>query len=217
MPADPAAKSITREEIAAHLARFGVDLTGSAVELVGRWIDILLLWNQKLNLTSVSDPREIVDRHFGESMFAGAVIPLATGRLADVGSGAGFPGVALKILYPGLYVTLIEANTKKAAFLREVCRALDLVGVEIIRSRYEELRVKPGFVDFVAARAVGDIRKLLNWARGALGPRGRVLLWLGAEDANRVQRYGAWSWSQPALIPGSKRRVIICGELSLPK
>jgi len=93
------------------------------------YIKILLSWNDKINLTAIRNPVEILYRHFCESMFAGVSVPIERGRLADVGTGAGFPGLALKILRPSLQVFLIESNLKKAAFLAEVIRVLGLLGM----------------------------------------------------------------------------------------
>src|SRR5437868_14660211 len=89
---------------------------------IQRYIKILLAWNDKVNLTAIRDPLEILYRHFCESMFAGISVPIESGRLADAGTGAGFPGLPLKILRPGLQVFLIESNLKKATFLAEVIR-----------------------------------------------------------------------------------------------
>ena len=88
------------------------------------YIKILLTWNDKVSLTAIRDPLEILYRHFCESMFAGISVPIERGRLADVGTGAGFPGLPLKILRPSLRLLLIESNIKKAGFLAEVIRVL---------------------------------------------------------------------------------------------
>src|SRR6266851_5084734 len=97
---------------------------------IQQYIKILLAWNDKVNLTAIRDPLEILYRHFCESMFAGISVPIERGRLADVGSGGGFPGLPLKILRPGLQVFLIESNLKKATFLAEVIRELGLKGAQ---------------------------------------------------------------------------------------
>lgn len=201
------------QTIQAALSPFGVGLTPSQSDRVRRYLRLLLLWNQKINLTSVSDPAEILERHFGESMFGISMLPMRPRRLADVGSGAGFPGLPLKILRPDLHVLLIEANIKKMAFLREVVRELGLSAVDVIRERYEDVSVRTGFADVITARAVGDIRRLLRWSACSLSLGGKVLLWLGSEDAKRIRRFGAWRWEDPVPIPGSKRRVIVSGTL----
>ena len=197
------------------LAPYGVALTAGQVHQIQRYISLLVQWNQKVNLTSITEFRQIIELHFGESIFAAHVAPIERGRLADAGSGAGFPGLALKIACPELRVVLIEANSKKAAFLAEVKRRLELEHVEILRSRYEELSVPAGFADYVSARAVGGFPGLLRWARGVLAPRGKLLLWLGADDSRRISRTSGWIWREPVAIPNSSNRVLLVGEPGL--
>ena len=149
-------------------------------------------------------------------MFAAAKFSILKGRLADVGSGAGFPGLALKIIRPELHVTLIEANAKKSAFLAEVVRDLGLIGVDVLRARYEDL--PPGAIqaDFIAARAVGRLPQLLEWASGSLSPAGQVVLWLGAQDAENILRVREWNWTGPVPIPRSRRRMLLAGQKPAP-
>src|SRR5579864_3865478 len=125
----------------------GKAFTDSQLANFARYLEVLKRWNQTIPLTSIEDDPEIVSRHFGESIFAGSLLPLSRGRLADVGSGAGFPGLPLKIAFPELQITLLEPNIKKCAFLREVQSALGLPNVEVVRNRYEDLHVPPGSFD----------------------------------------------------------------------
>ena len=198
--------------VRAALASYGFAPTRTQVGLILRYVELLLLWNQKINLTSLIRPRQMLERHFGESIFAAQFVTLSSGRLADVGSGAGFPGLALKIACPELSLVLVEANHKKAAFLVEVKRLLGLEGVEVICSRMEELAVRPGFVVFVSARAVGSFRQLLLWSSRALPSNGKLLLWLGSDEAVRLAETAGWAWRKPVPIPGSRRRVLLIGE-----
>ncbi len=194
------------------LAPYGLFLTPQQVEMVQLYLSLLVLWNQEINLTSVVEPRRIFERHFGESMFAARMVPIKAGRLADVGSGAGFPGLPIKIACGDLQVILIEANTKKTAFLAEVKRRLRLEGVEILRSRLEELPTQPGSLDFVVARAVGGFDRLLEWSSVSLVKGGRLVLWLGAHDAGKISQRPDWTWREPIAIPNSLRRVLLVGE-----
>ncbi len=98
---------------------FHTTLTETQLEQIQRYIRLLLLWNQKISLTSIENPQELVSRHFGESFFGAKFIENVGCRLADVGSGAGFPGLALKIALPELQVSLIEQDPRKTAFLNE--------------------------------------------------------------------------------------------------
>jgi len=200
------------DQISALLAPFGVRLSGDQTLKVREYIRILLRWNKKISLTTIDDPAEIVARHFGESMYLASLMPLEKGRLADVGSGAGFPGLALKILCQNLHVILIESNNKKSAFLSEVARSLDLQGVEFIPSRFEEIRAEPDFANFVTARALGSFPDLLRWSRKSLANRGHVALWIGGEDATKISSTQGWIWQPAVRIPESQRRFILIGR-----
>ncbi len=196
------------------LEPYGIRPSPAQAEAIQRYVALLLQWNQKVSLTSLRDPAEILQRHFGECMFAASAVPISSGRLADVGSGAGLPGLALKIACPALDVVLIESNLKKSTFLSEVVRLLKLDGVEVVRSRMEDLSVHPGFASFVSARAVGNFDRILRWARKALFEEGQVLLWLGAADAEEVSLRHGWRWKGPIEIPRSHRRVLLIGRPS---
>src|ERR1700674_3339769 len=139
--------SLTKDQIVSTLLPFRVQLSNDQIDKIREYIRLLLKWNQSVSLTSVVDTVDILTRHFGESMFACSLIPVDNCRLADLGSGAGFPGLALKIACPTLSVTLIESNKKKCAFLSEVVRALELENAEILPVRFDEIRFSPGFAD----------------------------------------------------------------------
>jgi len=158
------------------------------------------------------DPVEILARHFGESMFICCLMPVEKCRLADIGSGAGFPGLALKIACPELRLTLIESNKKKCAFLSEVVRALELENVEVMPIRFEEARVAPDFAEVITARAVGGFSDVLRWAKTALARRGHVILWLGGEDSTKVSSTPGWIWRPAVRIPESQRRFVLIGR-----
>jgi 16S rRNA (guanine527-N7)-methyltransferase len=102
------------------------------------YLDLLLKWNARTNLTAIRNPEEIVRRHFGESLFAAQHLSLAATTLLDFGSGAGFPGLPIALLHPGIQVTLAESQNKKATFLREVVRTLNLT-TEIWAARVETM------------------------------------------------------------------------------
>jgi 16S rRNA (guanine527-N7)-methyltransferase len=211
----PEIPPIGNSQISAALAAFGIELSSDQLSRIRDYISILLRWNKLLSLTSITDQIEIVSRHFGESMFASSVLPLENCRLADVGSGAGFPGLALKILIPSLFVTLIESNKKKSAFLSEVVRALDLKGVEVLPIRFEESRAVAGSYEIVCARALGGFPELLRWAKKVLPERGHLVLWLGGEDTTRITSVSGWIWNPAVRIPESQRRFVLTGRPSL--
>lgn len=197
--------------ISETLARFELALSPSQVEAVRLYIDRLLIWNQKVSLTSIKDPEEILSRHFGESMFAVEKAGITGGRLADVGSGAGFPGLAIKILCPAVGITLIEPITKKVAFLKEVVRTLSLSGVYFVPKRFEQLDRWQGSFDWVCSRALGDHEGIVSWANDRLLPTGSLLLWVGSKDAERISLVSGWKWDS-FLLPQSEKRYLLIGK-----
>jgi 16S rRNA (guanine527-N7)-methyltransferase len=200
------------ERIGRALAEFGIVLAPQQTEQVISYLKLLIRWNEKLNLTAIRDPVEILHRHFSESMFAGVNVPIERGRLADVGSGAGFPGLPLKILRPELQVFLIESNLKKAAFLAEVIRDLSLSDTRVIVGRYEDLGEEIAPADFVCSRAVGEFDRLVNWAAGEDLHVQHVVLWVGGRDLDAIQRIPLWKWRALIAIPHSLRRFLLVGD-----
>jgi 16S rRNA (guanine527-N7)-methyltransferase len=108
----------------------GLTLSPEQIEQFLAYLDLLLKWNRRMNLTALRTPAEIISRHFLDSLLLLPHLP-ETGRLLDIGSGAGFPGLPLKIARPGLTIDLVEATAKKVSFLKEAVRRLGLSGVEV--------------------------------------------------------------------------------------
>lgn len=182
-------------------------------EQISVYIGLLLEWNRRISLTTVTDPVEVVKFHFGESLFAASALEILNGRLADVGSGAGFPGIPLAMAVSGLQSTLIEANAKKAAFLFEVVRQLQLSNVSVLRSRMEDA-TQVGTFGFICSRAMGKHTSLMRWSVTKLMQHGRLVLFLGENDAYQLGRTKGWVWGSPIRIPGSARRYILSGSVT---
>jgi len=182
---------------------------------IQQYIKILLAWNDKINLTAIRDPLEILYRHFCECMFAGSSVPMERGRLADAGTGAGLPGLPLKILRPGLQVFLIESNLKKATFLAEVIRELGLREAQVLVRRYEELGEEIAPLDYVCSRALGEYTKFLDWAHSGALTAKQVVLWIGANDLPEIRKNLSWEWQEPIPVPNSLRRLILVGTRKL--
>lgn len=123
--------------------------------------ELLLEWNEKFNLTAITDKDEIEEKHFLDSLYMDKFISLENKSLLDVGSGAGFPGLALAIAHPTLKVTLLESNKKKTTFLEEAVKKLELNNVRIINSRAEDFKKRETF-DIVTARAVKELNILIE-------------------------------------------------------
>jgi len=157
---------------------------------LAKYLDLLLLWNRKINLTAVREPAEIVVRHFADSFAALHDIPESAQSLLDVGSGAGFPGALLALARRNLAVTLLESSHKKAAFLATVKRELGLTNVVVEARRLEEVPETP--FDIVISRAAIPLPGWFEAARPYLSASGVILAMEGSE--------------QSALPPGATRR-----------
>lgn len=217
------------DRIADLLAPFlgGARLGGPELQQVSTYLDLLLRWNARMNLTAVRDPDQIITRHFGESLFAARHLfpPAASAasadrehtsarvanyKLLDVGSGAGFPGVTIKIWAPQLFLTLIESRQRKATFLREVVRALSLTNVEVFSGRAEEYAGSAA--DSVTLRAVERFDDVLSVAARLLALAGQLALLIGTPQIRRAQELlPGFSWAPPLLIPQSAARVLLVG------
>jgi 16S rRNA (guanine527-N7)-methyltransferase len=169
------------------LEPFGLNLSSDQVGQLIAYLELLLRWNEKMNLTSVRDPASCVRRHFGESLVLARWVHLQ-GRLLDIGSGAGFPGLCLKIVFPDLAVTLLEPVAKKRAFLKEVARVCGMHLVEVRRERLEDYVAGgvPAAYDAATARAVGHLEELIPLAWRCLKAGGGLFLWLSHSRASSL-------------------------------
>jgi 16S rRNA (guanine527-N7)-methyltransferase len=181
----------------------------SAIQI---YIELLLKWNAKLNLTAIRDPKEIISRHFGESLFAARqLFPSGDSpeSVIDVGSGAGFPGLPFKLWSPSIGLTLIESNQRKATFLREVIRALDLKSAAVMTERAESVSVR---ADLVTFRAVERFERILPVGFGLVKPHGRMALLIGEAQVELAQSLlPGMEWKNSTPIPSSKNRRLLIG------
>jgi 16S rRNA (guanine527-N7)-methyltransferase len=202
-------------------------LTAKDYECISIYIDILQRWNARINLTAVRNEEEIVTRHFGESFFAASnLFPgrggeegelkepgtrkvVARSTVADIGSGAGFPGIPIKLWAPSVALTLIESNHKKAAFLREVTRFLRLTGINVQSARAEHIDQT---FDFVILRAVERFTDILPIAAGLLAPSGRLALLISSSQFEQASSVlPQLIWQPPLPIPMSDSRILVVG------
>jgi 16S rRNA (guanine527-N7)-methyltransferase len=192
----------------------GTELSLYLLDQLRIYLDLLVRWNARMNLTAIRDPEQIATRHFGESLFAAGVIRAshrADERLADVGSGAGFPGIPIKLAMPNIGLTLIESQIKKATFLREVLRTLHLQGADVFCGRAEECKQT---AEIVTLRAVEQFDRALPVAASLVANQGRVALLIGASQLDAAQQVlsHGWSWADPVPIPGSNARVVAVAQ-----
>ncbi len=167
---------LSESEIAALLAPYlTVPPPKNMMPTLVLYLDLLIKWNARTNLTAIRNPEEIVRRHFGESLFAAQHIQPKTKTLLDFGSGAGFPGVPIALLHPESHITLAESQNKKATFLRETVRTLALPNVEIWPNRVEALPPNCQF-QTVTLRAVDDMEAALPAAKARITPGGQLVI-----------------------------------------
>ena len=165
------------------LAPLGVILESDVLARLERLGQELLHWNRTHNLTAITEPSEIREKHLADSL---TLLPLlgTAARLLDLGSGAGFPALPMKIVCPALEVVSVDAVAKKIAFQRHVARTLHLTGFTAVHGRAEDLPGSPccgaGF-DLVTARALGSLPLLARLAAPCLAPGGRLIAMKGAE------------------------------------
>ena len=154
-------------------------LSKEQISMFEKYRDILLEWNEKFNLTAITDPDEIEEKHFYDSFVMADFFPTNNLSLLDVGSGAGFPGIPLAIVDPSLHVTLLEANGKRVSFLKEVVKQLGLTNIEIIQGRAEELKTREKY-DIVTARAVKELNILVEISFHLLKVHGVFIAYKGS-------------------------------------
>jgi len=193
-------------------------LTNQQLNNIRIYIDILLRWNSRINLTAVREPEEIVRRHFGESLFtARYFFPDSEERspvkIIDVGSGAGFPGLPIKLWLRSAHVTLIEANNKKVTFLREVIRSITLMDIDVFSGRAENYGGP--FADLVTLRAVEKFEAILPMATKLAAPGGKLGLLIGGAQYQKAKDLEpALQWNDPVPIPGSTNRILAVGTVN---
>jgi len=202
-----------RAELDAGLAALGLDAALAAPLLA--YLALLDRWNRTYNLTAIRDPRAMVSLHLLDSL---AMHPFVRdlGNLADLGSGAGLPGIPLAIAVPALQVTLVESNGKKARFLREAARTLALGNVRVAESRAEAL-AQPGAFDAITARAMATLADLLAAGAHLLRPGGRLLAMKGVVPDDEIAALPpGWQVQavHPLVVPGlaAERHLVVVGR-----
>jgi len=202
----PAEVAVSPLDVSRRLAAVGLPVADEASAALAKFVELLLRWNRVYNLTGIRGADEILDRHLIESFALRALLRGA--RVADVGTGAGLPGVPLAIVEPDRTFTLIESRAKRVRFLRHVVAELNLGNTEVAHSRAEHLRVDRPF-DTVLARAVAPPAELLSICRHLTAP-GSILLLLTASHLRDAFRGLAPDFVlQPTQPKGPKLRSSI--------
>lgn len=153
------------EEFKAELQKRGIPVTDEKMARFGRYLELLKEWNEKINLTAITEQEEVYLKHFYDSLTAGLYVSFKEGvpSLCDVGSGAGFPSIPLKIMYPNIRITIVDSLNKRIQFLKTVAEELQLEDVHFYHDRAETFGQEPAFresFDYVTARAVARMTVL---------------------------------------------------------
>lgn len=161
---------MNKEEFIKAVKQLKVDLTEEKLEKLNKFYNLLIEWNKKINLTRIEKEDEVYLKHFYDSLTIAKVVDLSEIKaLCDIGTGAGFPGIVLKIFYPNLKITLIDSLQKRVNYLNEIIKDLGLDNIEAIHVRGEDYK---GQYDVVTSRAVANIEKLLGYTMHLVSPTG---------------------------------------------
>ncbi len=205
----------SQDSIKTFLAPWGILLSDDQSDQVRRYLEVLLKWNRRVNLTGVLREDAILAEHFGESFFLAHRLSGGCRNLLDVGSGAGFPGLAAKILRPDLRVTLVESSAKKAVFLGEIVAALGWKGeAEVLRCRFEEAvcSLRPVF-DALTMRGVSPSPILFKHGGEVLRPEGTLWIITSPAKAREIQeRETGWDWEDDRGYMPVTGRLILMGH-----
>jgi 16S rRNA (guanine527-N7)-methyltransferase len=184
----------------------GIHLSSSQVRLFSNYEHELLVWNEKFNLTAIREPESIRTKHFLDSLSAILEIKTSPNKLIDVGTGAGFPGIPLKIIFPSMQLTLLESVGKKAEFYRHMVDVLQLENVEVLNIRAEDLGQNPRYrekFDWAVARAVASMPILMEYLLPLVKVGGSVL----AQKGENAHAEAQTAEKAILLLGGNLRRI----------
>jgi 16S rRNA (guanine527-N7)-methyltransferase len=202
--------TIDAAQIHARLLAAGVEhLPTTAGGLFQDYLELLMRWNARLNLTAIRTPEEVIERHFVECAFVAKYLPEQASTLLDFGSGAGFPGIPIAICRPLLRVTLAESQGKKASFLREAVRVLGL-SAEVYAGRVQNMPDERLF-DVVALRAVEKMPEAVAVAKSRAS-LSLAIMTTNDETETYSQSFPEFRWAEPVPLPGSVARVLLLGR-----
>lgn len=215
---------IDKQRLEAKCSTWNIALTGTQLDQLDAFAQILVDYNQKVNLTAITDPEGIEDKHFLDSLLF-ASQPEVAGRMVDVGAGAGFPGIVTKIYKPELELTLMEPTGKRVEFLKYACAQLSLTGVEFAKERAEEAarKVWREQFDLASARAVAALPMLAEYCLPLVKVGGNFLAMKGASGEEELAAArgaikklgGAYKETRTLHLPGGDTRtLILCQKIS---
>lgn len=184
------------------------DLSEEQIDQFNAYLELLFKWNARTNLTALDSRDEIISRHFVECIACAQMLSVDVRSLLDLGSGAGFPGVPISICRPELDVTLAESQNKKAAFLNEVVRQLELK-VRVFSGRAETITAS---FDCVCLRAVDRMEQAIKTGVGLLNHQGLLLVMTTLQSEDAIRFIPGVAWNRAVQLPGSTQRIALLGN-----
>lgn len=200
--------SLSGPEIASLLDKSGLPVDPDLANRLSSYLALLLKWNARTNLTAIREPRQIVLRHFADSLFCAQQVAPSAHTLLDFGAGAGFPGIPIALARPEIRVTLAESQNRKAAFLREAVRSLRL-NARIWAQRVESMPQDQLF-DSVTLRAVDQMESACRAAALRVTPGGQLLIFTTSRLVDSILAVlPTASWQQPLHLPHSEQGLLL--------
>lgn len=198
-----------REDLIVGAGELGVDVSEKDVDLFFKYLENLKNWNEKINLTSIKDDRGIIVSHFLDSISIAPIIEDEK-KVLDIGSGAGFPGIPLKIVRPGLEVTMLDSVNKKVSFMNDTIRKLGIEGIKAVWGRAEESQsnITLHHFDYVVCRAVGSISDTLKLSSPYVSEDGVIVLMRG--------KGGSEEWNTTIQDVENEFELVDFKDLTLP-
>ena len=197
---------MSKAEFLEELAKIGINPTKEQLSQLDKFYHLMLEWNEKINLTRITAEKEVYLKHFYDSLTLNKVVDLKNvNTLCDVGTGAGFPGVVLKIVFPNLKITLVDSLQKRVNYLNEIIKELKLQDIEAIHSRGEDYK---GEFDVVTSRAVANIERLVDYTMHLVSQNGVFVAMKGNIDKELTESV--------AKKLNKKYRIIKIEKFTLP-
>lgn len=198
------------ETLRRELEPYAPGLRDEALQKLSVYLDLLLRWNRRINLTGIRKPQRALRELFGESLYLAQILPLR-GRLIDVGTGGGFPGLAVKLVAPDLAVTLVDSNRRKCAFLKEVVRECGFTDVEVVPERFEVWAgERPEQADLITTRAVDSNPQFID-SLAVTAQQGAIFTTTDVVNKLR-EACQAWVWGESFPLPGGDTRLVLVGR-----
>lgn len=203
--------SLSGQAISSLLSEVRTPVSPELANHLSAYLELLLKWNTRTNLTAIREPREIVTRHFADSLFCAAHISPSASTLLDFGSGGGFPGIPIALAHPQVRVTLAESQNRKAAFLREAVRSLSL-NAEVWSERVESMPATQLY-DAVTLRAVDQMESACRIAALKVTPGGQMFVFTTDRLQTSVtSATPSIHWQEPLRIPHSDHGLLLIGR-----